>query len=304
MNLATATMRRFVIFAVTRQHLYRGEKFIMAFPFVVSEVVRPVRTDAPHAITLSLKLQRRAPKNLGAPGRKELARLKFATDQLNDAVSDDVSSDASSSDPRPFARAAISAWSTLFVRLESLTRLSESVPESTQATALIAACFAEGTSFLRSDYETIWLRGQHSLDAVTEGSHGEALDHLVGDFVVRAVRSAHHSLGVATGLIGSVRAPQNDEGAEPVDRRALLDTVTDSIARYAHIITAIDVDDEAAVAEVVHALDPLIKLREKARTARGESDGEDTSGDEPAQPVVTPDTPAANDAASTTRRVA
>lgn len=284
----------------------------MAFPFVVSEIVRPLRVDAPHATTISFKLQRRAPKGLSAPAKKELAHLKQCTDRLNDAISDDVAKDSSSTDPRPLARALISAWSTLYTRLESLTRLdAETVPENAQATTILSAAFAEGTSFLRSDYETLWLRGQHSLDAVAEGGHTEALEHLVGDFVLRAVRAAHHKLGVATGLVGSVR-PSADADAAVPDRRALLEEVTGSMARYAHLITAIDDEDAAAVAEVVHALEPLVRFRAKAKSSRDDGAEEEDpidepvtpDGQKPAQPAVQPNTPAANDADAAKRRVA
>jgi hypothetical protein len=280
----------------------------MAFPFVVSEVVRPLRIDAQHATTLSFKLQRRAPRSLSPAAKKELVHLKQCTERLNDAISNDVSKEPSPTDPRPLARALITAWSTLHTRLESLTRLdAETVPENAQATALLAAAFAEGTAFLRGDYETLWLRGQHSLDAIAEGGHTETLERLVGDFVLRAVRAAHHKLGVATGLVGSVR-PVADDTAAP-DRRALLEEVTASMARYAHLITAIDDDDAAAVAEVVHALEPMLKHRAKVRSSRDETaDDEDPieepDAQKPAQPVVQPDAPPSNDADAVKRRVA
>ncbi len=284
----------------------------MAFPFVVSEIVRPLRVDAPHATTISFKLQRRAPKGLSAPAKKELAHLKQCTDRLNTAISDDVSKEQSPNDPRPLARALISTWGTLYTRLESLTRLdAETVPESAQATTILSAAFAEGTTFLRGDYETLWLRGQHSLDAIAEGGHAETLERLVGDFVVRAVRAAHHKLGVATGLLGSVRPAANGDSAA-LDRRALLDAVTGSMARYAHLISAIDDEDADAVAEVIHALEPLLKYRAKARYSRDDGADDEDPIDEPvtpdaqkpAQPAVQPNAPAANDADATKRRVA
>ncbi len=117
-------------------------------------------------------------------------------------------------------------------------------------------------------YESLWLRGQHSLDAIAEGGPTETVEHLVGDFVLRAVRTVHHKLGVATGLVGSVRPTANGGDEEPVDRRALLDAVTGSMARYAHLVTAIDHEDAAAVAEVVHALDPLLKHRAKSKSSQ------------------------------------
>ncbi len=282
----------------------------MAFPFQVSEVVRPLRIDAAHALTLSLKLQRRAPKSMSAAARRELAQLEAATSRLNDDVASEVAGEVATIDQRPIARTAIVAWGTLHTRLESITRLdAATVPEANEAGAILAAIFAEGVSFTRSDFDTLWLRGQHTLDALKKGGHMESLTRLAGEFVVRAVQSAHHALGVVLGLTGSLRAsPIAERDETPVDRRALLDAVTDAIARYAHQITAVDANDPAAVAAAARALEPIVKFRAKARSARRTDEGDDD--EEPvtpvneAKPIVPVNTPAANDADDAKRHVA
>lgn len=282
----------------------------MAFPFQVSEVVRPLRIDAAHALTLSLKLQRRAPKSMSAAARRELAQLEAATSRLNDDVASEVAGEVATIDQRPIARTAIVAWGTLHTRLESITRLdAATVPEANEAGAILAAIFAEGVSFTRSDFDTLWLRGQHTLDALKKGGHMESLTRLAGEFVVRAVQSAHHALGVVLGLTGSLRAsPIAERDETPVDRRALLDAVTDAIARYAHQITAVDANDPAAVAAAARALEPIVKFRAKARSARrideGDDDEEPVTPVNEAKPIVPVNTPAANDADDAKRHVA
>lgn len=286
----------------------------MAFSFLVSEVVRPLRIDAQHAITLSFKVQRCAPADMTPAARRELALLKENTERLNDDVAAEIGRGGSTLDQRPIARIAIVAWGTLHQRLEIVTRLdNDTVSEADEARAILAAVFPDAVTFTRGDYETMWLRGEHTLDAIKQGGLTQDVARIAGDFVFNAVKAAHQRLGVVLGLAGSVRAPAVEGSAPQPDRRALLDAVTESIARYAHQITAIDADDAAAVAVATRALDPIMKYRAKARATRSvssEDDGEDTPVtpvtpvNDQAQPVAPPHTPAANDGAAPRRNVA
>lgn len=279
----------------------------MAFPFQVSEVVRPLRIDAQHAITLSFKLQRRASKTLTPAARRELAHLKDATARLDAHVAAELRPGPPAVDSRPAGRAARNAWSAMFQRLDALTRLDADVPESEAARALRDAVFPDGVAFAQGDYESLWLRGQHTLDAIAQGAHADDLERLAGDFVLRAVRGAHHALGVVLGLAGSVRAPAVEPDAPAVDRRTLLDAVTDAIARYAHQITAVDADDPAAVAEALRALEPILKQRARARSARGgvaEVTDDEPDAQDDAPPALPTTAPAANDTTAPVRRIA
>ncbi len=286
----------------------------MAFSFLVSEVVRPLRIDAQHAITLSFKVQRCAPADMTPAARRELALLKENTERLNDDVAAEIGRGGSTLDQRPIARIAIVAWGTLHQRLEIVTRLdSDTVSEAEEARAILAAVFPDAVTFTRGDYETMWLRGEHTLDAIKQGALADDIARLAGDFVFNAVKAAHQRLGVALGLAGSLRAPTTEAGAPQPDRRALLDAVTESIARYAHQITAIDADNAAAVAVATRALDPIMKFRAKARATRSvanDDDGEDTPVTpvtpvaDHAQPAAPPAAPAANDVAVPRRNVA
>ncbi len=280
----------------------------MAFSFIVSEIVRPLRIDMQHAVTLSFKLQRKAPAKLSAAAKQELSVLKVSTEKLDAELANEITAEAAPADARPLAWAAKIAWGSFFTRLDSVARLEDAdIPEVVQAREVIQGIFPSGLNFVSGDNETLWLRGQHTLGAVARLGLTDAVEALAGDFVLRAVRARHHALGVALGLAGSVR-PAGEESAEPaVDRRALLDAITASIGRYAQHVTAIDVTDAAAVKVAERALEPLVKYRAKAKASRTTSDdGEDASGknDAPVQPSTVTRGAPANDAADAKRSVA
>ncbi len=283
----------------------------MAFSFVVSEVVRPLRIDMQHAVTLSFKIQRRAPAKLSAAAKQELAALKESTEKLDAELANELNAEAAPADARPLAWAAKIAWGSFFARLDSVARLEDAtIPEVLQAKEVMQGIFPSGLNFVSGDHETLWLRGQHTLGAIARLGHTDAVEALAGDFMLRAVRARHHALGVALGLAGSIRPVGEESAAPAVDRRALLDAITASIARYAQHVTAIDVTDAAAVKVAERALEPLVKFRAKAKASRATtddgSDDEDTSGknDAPAQPVTVTRGGASNDTVDAKRNVA
>ncbi len=281
----------------------------MPFSFVVSEVVRPVRIDARHVITLSFKLQRNAPRTLSPAAKQELATLKRATDALNADVSTEVTEESRPADMRPLVWSTKKAWGTLHQRIETLATFeADDVAEVEQAKAVIAGAFASGLAFLASDNETLWLGGQHTLDAIKRLELTETVEALAGAYVLRVVRERHHALGLALGLAGSVR-PTGEEVATPVvDRRALLDAVTASIARYAGHLVAIDINDAAAVAAAERALEPLVKHRAKAKANRADDGASDDEGSNEETPTPARPAPvtggAANDTDAAKRNVA
>ena len=281
----------------------------MMFSFVASEIVRPLRIDMRHALTLSLKLQRRAPPKLSPAAKLELAALKEASDMLEADLGKDFSTAPVSVDARPLAWAAKTSWGVFHTRVESVARLEdETVPEVVQAKTIQRALFADGLDFANSDHDTLWHRGQQTLDAIARLELTRSVDDVAGEFVVRVLRKRHHSLGVALGLAGSVR-PSEDATEEPVDRRALLDAITASIARYAHCLTAIDMNDAAAVRAAERALEPLVKFRAKAKASRATSDDADGEAasektDSTTQPSTVTHSGAANDTAAPKRNVA
>ncbi len=279
----------------------------MVFTFLVSEVVRPLRIDARHVIPLSIKLQRNAPRTLSPAAKQELATLKEATEQLNADVSAEVTEESRPADVRPLVWATKNAWGTLHQRLDALAGFNaDDVAEVEQSKGVIAGIFASGLGFLSSDFETLWLQGQHTLDAMKRLDLTDTVEALAGAYVLRVVRARHHALGVALGLAGSIR-PVGEEASTPeADRRALLDAVTASIARYAHHVTAIDVTDATAVAAAERALEPLVKYRAKAKANRAAIDDtsdEENTAEKPAQPAPVTGS-AANDTSATKRNVA
>ncbi len=283
----------------------------MAFSFVISEIVRPARIDMRHAITLSLKLQRRAPASMSAAARLELSALKEATEMLDADMANDLSNEPRPVDARPIAWSCKTAWGAFHARIESVARIDDDGPEFGRARAILFGLFPAGLDFVNSDHETLWHRGEHTLGAIARLGFASSVDEIAGAFVIRALRARHHALGVALGLAGSIR-PEGEEAVEaPVDRRALLDAITASIARYAQCITAIDVNDAAAVRAAERALEPLVKFRAKAKASRaGEDDASDErddasgKGGSPAQPAPVTNGSPANDTATPRRNVA
>ncbi len=283
----------------------------MMFSFALADVIRPVRVDAQHAVVLSVKIQRRAPAVMSPAARIELAALKSHTDKLDADLSGELLSQGRVADTRPLGYAARNAWGALYNRLDVLRRLDGGdVPQAAQAVALVGEVFPGGLDYFSGDFETLWLNGQHTLEVIDQLAHSDAIEELAGDFVLRAVRARHHTLGVALGLAGSVHPPAEEPSEPVVDRRTLLDNVTLSIARFAHHITAIDTSDAAAVKAAEHALEPLVKLRAKLKASRGadEDTTDEDAADKKTEPVAQPSTVTrgapANDADATKRNVA
>lgn len=266
----------------------------MEFSFDVSTVVRPLRVSARRAIAVSTKLQRRAAKTAPAAVRARLAQLKASTRALDESFTRDLAAPAR--DPRPEAHAAIAAWGVVHTILSALTRLAADAPETVAAQGLLAALFPDGAGWLRLDHETVWVRGQHLLDALDRDDRDAALTSCVGAFVVAQARSAQHAFGVAAGLAGPSAAPAFD-GTPTVDQRALLDAVTSDMAAYAlQVVAAADVRDATSLREAAWALDPIVSCRARNRTGRAAA----PVAEQPATPAL-PTVGASNDAA---RRVA
>ncbi len=257
----------------------------MGFSFVVSELVRSPRVDARHAVKLSVKLQRRAPRTLSAAAKQELSTLRNATEALNASLASDLDV-RTSVDGRPIAWRARNAWSTLRQRLDAVANLDATeAHEVERAQALMTALFTANDELLVGDFESAWLRGQHTLEAMERLGVTEEVEALVGAFVLRVVRARQHALGVSLGLAGSVRPAAETTEVPAVDRRALLDAVTASIARYAGHLTAIDVTDDQAVRASEQALQPLLRMRARSRTRKAATDEGDDTVKTPAQPA-------------------
>jgi hypothetical protein len=283
---------------------------IMAFPFEVSEVVRPIQMNAQQAVTISLKLQRRAPSHAPKPVQERIKELHTCTEQLNEhqrTAVPPVPQDAQ----RAF-RECVTAWSVLHRRLKEVSRLDGA--EARQASALLEAVFPTGISIVRGEAEAVWVAGQLCLDRIAHGDHAEALDRMAGDFVVRAVRTSHRSLGVALELTGSVRPPARIE-TSGVSQRELVENIKQAIAAYAlQMIAATNEKDEAAVQATTTALEPIIEFRAQSRARRsashtrnqqGENNASESGGTaKPAKPTApekpaTPEKPAAPVATAT-----
>lgn len=271
----------------------------MAFSFQVAEVVRPLRVTARRALAVSMKLQRRAVKAAPAAVRAQLAKLRESTRRLDESFTRGPSAPR---DARAEARACVAAWSVLHGNLQGVARLDgTAAPEAAEASAIVDAVFPDGVGWVRGDHESIWVRGQHCLDAIQKGGHDEALERLVGAYLMKAVRGAHHAFGVVLGLAGSMHPPSFAEGPA-LDQRPLLDAVTADIAAYAlQVVASADAHDDASAREAAYALEPILAARARSRAQRAADDADDA--EQPAHPdaPALPSAPVANDAA---RRVA
>jgi hypothetical protein len=296
----------------------------MAFPFQIPDVVRPLRVNATRAIAVSIKLQRRAPKALSANARQQLSQLRTHTDTL-DELQKGAAQEAALPEAKPAFRAWMAAWSILRSRLNDAARLEAmNTPEAAQARVLLDTCVPDGATFSREDAAVAWLKGKQIFDVIARDNHNETLEHVAGDFVLRAVRATHHALGVALGLMGSVRPLALN--AAPTQRE-LIDKITHAIASYAlQLIASTDPSDEDAVQATAYALEPIEECRAQSRARRSEQVGDESESEEetprdatpnagsaqpatPAEPTTPaqttpPDAAAANDATPPTARVA
>lgn len=279
----------------------------MAFPFLTSEIVRPLRVDAVRAVAISLKLQQRKPKHLSAAARKCAEQLRVSTEALVAALR--AKRGSGTVDNRGVVLALVNALGALHGRLEALTKLDPvEAPESAEAQTMLDTLFPRGKGALRTDHDAIWIESNTLLSTIAHGGHADTVNRLAGDIVLKAVRKAHRAAGEALGLMGESAVT----GSDGVALKALLDAVTAAISAYAlQVIAAADPDDAESVREVVHTLDPIVQQRRRSKTRASDDDGDapiDAPVDKPQSgevKTITVDAPAANDTAATkNRRVA
>jgi len=128
-----------------------------------------------------------------------------------------------------------------------------------------------GLAFLRLPYEQQWAQSEQRLRQLADDELGNAVESLVGDFVLAELREAHAEYGRVLGITDA-------KAGAPVAPNMLeqLRAVQQAIASYALQLVAAAHADTELVASVRKALRPLDELRQaqaQARRAGGRARG-------------------------------
>lgn len=252
-------------------------------PLAATDYIRPPRTNVVQALGLALALLRRVPKDVPEAARKAAKRLRAETQELQRRRRARKQAPAKKVDSRVANEALDTAWSALRDGLAAVARLPRAhFPASAQAQALLDRVFPEALAFLKQDYNAVWVESDELLRALREEGLTAEIGQLVHASFVAAVERAHKDFGDVIGMTA-----ETQPAAPAVDLAEALARVHAALSAYAvQMVAAADDADEATVARVRHALEPIVeqrgRSRKRAKDAVVEEPADDDADEAPA----------------------
>jgi hypothetical protein len=252
--------------------------------FDPSRYTRAPKFDVPSAIALAIKLLAAVPKHSPAAVKKAAKALRNKVIVLQSVwkARDRVEKRL---DARPIDVLADNAMSRLVGRIEDYAGLpAEKYPLAGRAGVILATLFANGVSFLKSDYASQWAETQKRIERIDEENFEADINAIAGPEFLAEVRRIHKLYGEAIG----VTKPRNES---PVPSLSVpLRDVGAAMTLYALQLVSVCVDEEAsseARAGAREALKPFDEFRAAAarREARNEGDAVTPDVDVPEVPA-------------------
>jgi hypothetical protein len=234
------------------------------------------RVDSVSGLPLTRRLIKAAPKKRNADLREALEDMREAAVGVQNVRKERTRRRPESL--RPFGARVDNAWGGLRSQLEGIARY-EGEPEAVEAARILALLFAQGTGFLKGNFDKKFVNGQTLLDVIRDEKLAESIDKLAGKVALRYVRSAHTGLGEALGLgEGEVITRSTTALADALD--VLAEAISDYVRVYAGQVKK---KSPASVSQFLLAMAPLEQHR--ATYGNDASSGDEAEDEEGVEDV-------------------
>ncbi len=243
----------------------------------------PVRVSTASAVVLVRRLINAAPKDLKAPEKKKLKRVRADGVKVQEIAN--ARERARPENLTPEDRHFDGYWGIFRDQVTTWLRV-EGEPEYALAERFTSLLFPKGITFVTLSYEEEWFESAKRLKIIDDEGLEDDLGQLIQPRVLPKLRVAHNALGEGLGV--------GDTYVQPPDGQALLGALrqlSTDVAEYARILSGtVDTEDPKSTARFLSAMAPIDQHR--ATYAPGPSEPVDTQPTQAQQPAPAQPNPA------------